>query len=117
MLQKGPGSLDDPACQACVADVRKSLITATAAVCVISHFLMGVVANMPLALCPGMGLNAYFACKWVSFLAPLHCVVGWLLASSSAGSATVLSAQQLVEHACLPGYVQTPWWASWAPAR
>lgn len=64
----GPGSLGDPACQQCVADVKKSLISATAAVCVISHFLMAVLANMPLAICPGMGLNAYFAYTVVGFM-------------------------------------------------
>lgn len=64
----GPGSLGDLACQQCVADVKKSLISATAAICVISHFLMAVLANMPLAICPGMGLNAYFAYTVVGFM-------------------------------------------------
>ena len=54
---KGPGSLGDDACQACLADLKRSLISATAASCVVAQFLMGVVANLPLGIAPGMGLN------------------------------------------------------------
>lgn len=41
--------------------VRKSLVTATAASSCIACALMGLGANMPVALAPGMGLNAYFS--------------------------------------------------------
>jgi len=46
---------------ACLDTVRKSLVTATAASACIACALMGIGANMPVALAPGMGLNAYFS--------------------------------------------------------
>lgn len=36
-------------------EVRRSLITGTAATSLMATFLMGAVANMPLAVAPGMG--------------------------------------------------------------
>ena len=40
--------------------VRRSLVTATAASSCLASALMGVGANLPIAAAPGMGLNAYF---------------------------------------------------------
>lgn len=40
--------------------VRRSLVTATAASSCLASLLMGVGANLPIAAAPGMGLNAYF---------------------------------------------------------
>ncbi|KAH8598008.1 permease family-domain-containing protein [Bisporella sp. PMI_857] len=37
------------------------MVTSTAAVAALASFCMGLFANMPVALAPGMGLNAYFA--------------------------------------------------------
>ena len=51
----------------CVLETRISLITATAAGSLIGTFLMGALANLPIALAPGMGLNAYFAYTVVGF--------------------------------------------------
>ena len=48
-------------------DVRQDLVTATAASSIIACFIMGAAANMPLALAPGMGLNAYFAYNVVGY--------------------------------------------------
>lgn len=48
-------------------EVRRSIITATAATSLMACFLMGAVANMPLAVAPGMGINAYFAYTVVGF--------------------------------------------------
>ncbi|KAI5309718.1 hypothetical protein KEM55_002574 [Ascosphaera atra] len=45
----------------CTNVVKRDLITATSAICALSTFAMGLFANMPLGLGPGMGLNAYFA--------------------------------------------------------
>ncbi|PKS11649.1 hypothetical protein jhhlp_001800 [Lomentospora prolificans] len=45
----------------CKEAVRRDLITATAAVAGFSSFLFGFLTNLPVALAPGMGLNAYFA--------------------------------------------------------
>lgn len=43
----------------CVAEVRQDLITSTAATAALASFLMGLLANLPVALAPGLGLNAY----------------------------------------------------------
>jgi AGZA family xanthine/uracil permease-like MFS transporter len=48
-------------------ELHRSLITATAAVAGFSSFLFGFLTNMPVALAPGMGLNAYFAYQIVGF--------------------------------------------------
>lgn len=64
---------DDPICVTneayaqCKNEVRRDLVTATAAVSCIASFLMGLLANLPVALAPGMGLNAYFAYSVVGF--------------------------------------------------
>jgi AGZA family xanthine/uracil permease-like MFS transporter len=43
----------------CVAEVQRELITTTAAVSALSSCLMGIFANLPVGLAPGLGLNAY----------------------------------------------------------
>ncbi|KAF1364768.1 hypothetical protein EJ07DRAFT_97525 [Lizonia empirigonia] len=63
----------DPLCMnndeyvVCLQDLNRSLITATAAVAGFSSVLFGFLTNMPIALAPGMGLNAYFAYQVVGF--------------------------------------------------
>lgn len=42
-------------------EVKRELITATAASSLVASALMGLLANLPVAAAPGMGLNAYFA--------------------------------------------------------
>ncbi|KAJ7874698.1 permease family-domain-containing protein [Mycena olivaceomarginata] len=51
----------------CVADVQRDLITSTAAVSALASFLMGLLANLPVGMAPGLGLNAYFAFSIVGF--------------------------------------------------
>jgi adenine/guanine/hypoxanthine permease len=51
----------DPDYMLCVAEVQRDLVTATAAISALTTFAMGLFANMPIALAPGMGLNAYLA--------------------------------------------------------
>ncbi|KAL6774528.1 XUV2 [Auxenochlorella protothecoides x Auxenochlorella symbiontica] len=63
----GPGSIGTAACDDCVANTKRSFISATAAICVIANFLMGIMGNLPLAIAPGMGLNAYFTYTVVGF--------------------------------------------------
>ncbi|KAG8959283.1 hypothetical protein FRC03_008203 [Tulasnella sp. 419] len=64
---------DDPICAvsaeyaACKNEVRRDLVTSTAALSAMASFLMGLFANLPVALAPGMGLNAYFAYSVVGF--------------------------------------------------
>ncbi|KAJ6593685.1 permease family-domain-containing protein [Mycena capillaripes] len=57
----------NPVYDACVNDVRNDLITSTAAVSALASFLMGLLANLPVGMAPGLGLNAYFAYSIVGF--------------------------------------------------
>ncbi|KAI9433213.1 permease family-domain-containing protein [Lactarius indigo] len=63
----GDGCTSDPTYLSCVNDVRKDLITATAAISALSSFLMGLLANLPVGMAPGLGLNAYFTYSIVGF--------------------------------------------------
>jgi AGZA family xanthine/uracil permease-like MFS transporter len=57
----------DPEYMLCVQEVNRDLVTATAAIAALTSFCMGLFANMPIALAPGMGLNAYFAYTVVGY--------------------------------------------------
>jgi len=67
------GPADDPIClkdtdyALCQADIKRDLVTATAAISALTSFCMGLFANLPVAVAPGMGLNAYFAYTVVGF--------------------------------------------------
>ncbi|KAG6118187.1 hypothetical protein E4U13_000462 [Claviceps humidiphila] len=50
-----------PEFSACKEAVRRDLITATAAISGMASLVFGLATNLPVALAPGMGLNAYFA--------------------------------------------------------
>jgi len=51
----------------CLGTIRRDFITGTAAIAALTSFCMGLFANMPIALAPGMGLNAYFTYTVVGF--------------------------------------------------
>ena len=51
--------VSDTEYMSCVAEVRRDLITTTAAISALSSFLMGALANLPVGMAPGLGLNAY----------------------------------------------------------
>ncbi|KAF7973797.1 hypothetical protein HWV62_14158 [Athelia sp. TMB] len=51
----------------CVAEVQKDMITSTAAIAALSSFLMGLLANLPVGMAPGLGLNAYFTYSVVGY--------------------------------------------------
>ncbi|KAF5022694.1 hypothetical protein F66182_5242 [Fusarium sp. NRRL 66182] len=51
----------------CKEEVRRDLIMATSAVTALSSFIFGLFTNLPIALAPGMGLNAYFAFQVVGY--------------------------------------------------
>ena len=53
--------------QLCVGEVKRDLVTGTAAIAALTSFCMGLFANLPIGLAPGMGLNAYFAYTVVGF--------------------------------------------------
>ncbi|ORX88628.1 hypothetical protein K493DRAFT_319329 [Basidiobolus meristosporus CBS 931.73] len=57
----------DPVYEECVTQIKRDLITATAAISAIACIAMGSFANLPFALAPGMGINAYFTYTVVGF--------------------------------------------------
>ncbi|KAE8735766.1 Adenine/guanine permease AZG1 [Hibiscus syriacus] len=57
----------NPGYASCLEKVRKDLIVATVVSSLIGCVIMGALANLPLALAPGMGTNAYFAYTVVGF--------------------------------------------------
>ncbi|KAG0048303.1 hypothetical protein BGZ83_006701, partial [Gryganskiella cystojenkinii] len=61
------GCFTDPEYTACLAILKLDMITATAAIACLSTLLMGLFANLPIGLAPGMGLNAYFTYTVVGF--------------------------------------------------
>jgi adenine/guanine/hypoxanthine permease len=61
------GGIFGPNYTQCLEDIKREYITATALASMIGCILMGVMANLPIALAPGMGMNAYFT----------YTVVGW----------------------------------------
>jgi AGZA family xanthine/uracil permease-like MFS transporter len=75
---ENPPSANDPFCMdksspgyaaygICVQEINRDLVTATAAIAALTSFCMGLFANMPIAVAPGMGLNAYFTYQVVGF--------------------------------------------------
>ncbi|TFY51628.1 hypothetical protein EVG20_g10914, partial [Dentipellis fragilis] len=61
------GCITDDTYAACVSEVQRDLITTTAAVSALASFLMGLLANLPVGMAPGLGLNAYFTYSIVGF--------------------------------------------------
>ncbi|KAK4746945.1 hypothetical protein SAY87_025982 [Trapa incisa] len=57
----------NPGYAACLDKVRKDLIVATVASSIVGCIMMGLFANLPLAMAPGMGANAYFAYTVVGY--------------------------------------------------
>jgi len=57
----------DPVYDECVENFRRQLVTVTAVSDFLACFMMGAFANLPFALAPGMGLNAYFTYDVVGF--------------------------------------------------
>lgn len=58
---------DDPGYNSCLAIIHRDFVTGTAAIAALTSVMMGLCANMPIALAPGMGLNAYFTYTVVGF--------------------------------------------------
>lgn len=61
------GCTTDDTYAACLTEVQRDLITTTAAVSALASGLMGILANLPVGMAPGLGLNAYFAYSIVGF--------------------------------------------------
>ncbi|KIL58580.1 hypothetical protein M378DRAFT_132352 [Amanita muscaria Koide BX008] len=60
------GCVDDTTYLACVNEVKRDLITTTAAISSLSSILMGLLANLPVGLAPGF-LSVYFTYSVVGF--------------------------------------------------
>ncbi|CAJ2508103.1 Uu.00g092890.m01.CDS01 [Anthostomella pinea] len=58
---------DDEYYNVCRTELQHDLITATAALAGLSSILFGFLTNLPVALGPGMGLNAYFTYQVVGY--------------------------------------------------
>ncbi|KAH7349811.1 permease family-domain-containing protein [Plectosphaerella cucumerina] len=64
---------EDPICAIdtdyllCKNEVRRDLVTGTAAISSLATFFLGLLANMPVGISTGMGLNAYLAYDVVGF--------------------------------------------------
>ncbi|EGU77478.1 hypothetical protein FOXB_11990 [Fusarium oxysporum f. sp. conglutinans Fo5176] len=50
-----------------ITEVRRDLVTATSAIAGLASLVFGLFTNLPIALAPGMGLNAYFAFQVVGY--------------------------------------------------
>lgn len=61
------GPYDNPVYDACKEDVKRQMIVATALTSMLACLLMGLWANLPIALSCGMGMNAYFTFNLVGF--------------------------------------------------
>lgn len=53
-----PTCVADQAYALCKSEIRRDMITATAAISALGSFFMGLLANMPVGIAPGMGMNA-----------------------------------------------------------
>jgi AGZA family xanthine/uracil permease-like MFS transporter len=61
------GGIFGPTYGQCLEEIKREFITSTAVASMFGCILMGLMANLPIALAPGMGMNAYFT----------YSVVGW----------------------------------------
>lgn len=52
------GDIFDPEYEMCMEEIKRQYITATAIGSMIGCIIMGLTANLPVALAPGMGMNA-----------------------------------------------------------
>lgn len=66
----------------CKEEVKRQLILSTALTSMVACFLMGGLANLPIALSCGMGMNAYFTFDVVGYhgggqVSPFVCIFKW----------------------------------------
>ncbi|URE45689.1 Permease family [Musa troglodytarum] len=71
----------NPGYQRCLSRTKNDLVVATAVAAMVGSFAMGSLANLPLALAPGMGANAYFTYNMVGFHGSGHVPYGTALAA------------------------------------
>mmetsp|Transcript_4894 Transcript_4894/g.5962 ORF Transcript_4894/g.5962 Transcript_4894/m.5962 type:complete len:539 (+) Transcript_4894:90-1706(+) len=63
----GEGGIFAPEYEMCLQNITKQYVTATALCSMVGCLTMGLLANLPIALSTGMGLNAYFTYSVVGF--------------------------------------------------
>lgn len=73
------GGIFAPSYLTCMEEVKREYVSSTAIASMFGCLCMGLLANMPIALAPGMGMNAYFT----------YSVVGWRGTESVAYQAAV----------------------------
>mmetsp|Transcript_17944 Transcript_17944/g.25551 ORF Transcript_17944/g.25551 Transcript_17944/m.25551 type:complete len:583 (+) Transcript_17944:193-1941(+) len=61
------GTIFSPEYEQCLVEIQQQYVTATALCSMMACFLMGFLANLPIALSTGMGLNAFFTYSVVGF--------------------------------------------------
>ncbi|CAG8508534.1 5547_t:CDS:1 [Funneliformis mosseae] len=59
--------IGDESYEKCLETIKHDLITATALISCIGTAIMGIFSNLPIAIGPGMGLNAYFTYTVVGY--------------------------------------------------
>ncbi|KAI2632777.1 purine transporter [Xylaria nigripes] len=64
---KDPFCDNDDAYLLCVSEVKRDLVTATAAIASLGSVCMGLFSNLPVSVAPGLGLNAYFTYNVVGY--------------------------------------------------
>ncbi|KAF1913295.1 purine transporter [Ampelomyces quisqualis] len=62
-----PTCMNDEVYSLCLVEINRDFITATAAIAALGSCLMGISANLPVAVAPAMGLNAYLTYQMVGF--------------------------------------------------
>ncbi|KAF1990640.1 xanthine/uracil permease family protein-like protein, partial [Aulographum hederae CBS 113979] len=62
-----PPCASDPAYNQCLTEINRDFVVATSAISGFASFLFGFFTNLPVALAPGMGINAYFTYQVVGF--------------------------------------------------
>ncbi|KAF2791724.1 purine transporter [Melanomma pulvis-pyrius CBS 109.77] len=62
-----PTCSTDEAYSLCLLEINRDFVTATAAISCLGSILMGAAANLPVAVAPAMGLNAYLAYQIVGY--------------------------------------------------
>jgi len=65
--QDPDGNVFSPEYETCLQDIKRQYVAATALCSFVACVTMGLVANLPIALSCGMGMNAYFTYNVVGF--------------------------------------------------
>ena len=107
MCPTGDGCTSDATYLLCVNEVHRDLITTTAAISALSSFLMGLFANLPVGLAPGLGLNAYvraLSC-YHTFHVTLTCAKVYLFHRRCFHGTGIVTYREVLAAVFMEGYV------------